>query len=63
MNKEKRPRTKRVCIQTVIDEIDLLYSKMKNEVKIIQIERNIKYNEAFKIWKRKNINIDTEIFK
>jgi hypothetical protein len=63
MNKEKRPRTQKVCLQVIIDEIDLAYNKMKNEVKVLQIERNIKFSEAFKVWKQYNKNVDTTIFK
>lgn len=63
MNKDKRPRTQKVCLQVIIDEIDLEYNKMKNEVKVLQIERNIKFSEAFKVWKQYNKNVDTTIFK
>ncbi len=63
MNKDKRPRTQKVCLQVIIDEIDLEYNRIKNEVKVLQIERNIKFSEAFKVWKQYNKNVDTTIFK
>lgn len=62
-NKIKRPRTQRICIQYVVDNIDYLYKRMLWDIKEIQISNNIKYKEAQMIWRTRNKEIDLEMFR
>lgn len=63
MNKIKRPRTQRICIQYVVDNIDYLYKKMLWDIKEIQISNDIKYKDAKNIWIQRNLEIDLQMFR
>lgn len=58
-----RPRTKRICIQLVIDEIELEYSRMNSEIRQIMYIGNFKYKEAKNIWRLRNPQVDLEMFR
>ena len=63
MDKIKRPRTQRICIQYVVDNIDYLYKRMLWDIKEIQISNDIKYKDAQRIWRTRNSDIDLEMFR
>ena len=63
MDKIKRPRTQRICIQYVVDNIDYLYKKMLWDIKEIQISNDIKYKDAKNIWIQRNLEIDLQMFR
>lgn len=58
-----RPRTRRICIQIVIDEIELSYKKMESEIRHIIYVEGLPYKEAKRLWKLRNPQIDLQIFR
>jgi len=47
-NKNKRPRTNRVCIADVAHSLDIEYNNRINQIKKIQMEDNITFKQAEK---------------
>lgn len=53
MIKKKRPRTRRVCIALVGQLLEDEYQEELNQIRKIQMEENIKYNQAKNIYKQR----------
>jgi hypothetical protein len=54
----KRPRTNRVCIELVSNLLEAEYQEEINLIRKIQMEENVKFNEARKLYKQRRNPID-----
>lgn len=61
-----RKRTNRVCIELVSNLLEAEYQEEINLVRKIQMEENVKFNEAKKIYKQRLMNpvsqLEAELF-
>lgn len=48
-----RPRTNRVCIELVSNLLEAEYQEEINLIRKIQMEENVKFNEARKLYKKR----------
>ena len=53
-----RPRTNRVCIELVSNLLEDEYQEEINLIRKIQMEENVKFNEARKLYKKRRNPID-----
>jgi hypothetical protein len=53
-----RPRTNRVCIELVSNLLEAEYQEEINLIRKIQMEENVKFNEARKLYKKRRNPID-----
>lgn len=51
-----RPRTNRVCIELVSNLLEAEYQEEINLIRKIQMEENVKFNEARKLYKKRKTN-------
>lgn len=58
-----RTRTNRICIQLVIDEIELAYNRMESEIRHIIYIDGLPYKEAKRLWILRNPQVDLQIFR
>jgi hypothetical protein len=61
-----RPRTNRVCIELVSNLLEDKHQEEINLIRKIQMEENVKFNEAKKIYKQRLMNpisqLEQELF-
>ena len=53
-----RPRTNRVCIELISNLLEAEYQEEINLIRKIQMEENVKFNEARKLYKKRRNPID-----
>ena len=53
-----RPRTNRVCIELVSNLLEAEHQEEINLIRKIQMEENVKFNEARKLYKKRRNPID-----
>jgi hypothetical protein len=58
MIKQKRPRTNRVCIADVAHSLEMEYKERINQIKKIQMESNLTFKQAEKIYNTINNPLD-----